>query len=278
MGAGDLWYDSGTNNLKVYNGSAWVIFIANYNTDNLTRRLNQPVLHQRTRRSLPRWRRINASLRVWHGVWRMERQFSNRPSHAGYRPRRHWRRYRHCSDQGQPASRWDDHNGKQCHLSVADLNITVANGAANAAAANSAGLTVDGATQHSLTTRPATHSLFNKNVTATPQHWRQQTRPPPRHRARLVGKANGKHIQKRTLANVGTGYTIIYTASSVTTVILGMSLCNVTGDNSCQRPDATVASTQTLDVCSLMYPSRQAPRSKFSLARNTSLKTLTTSK
>ena len=36
VGAGDLWYDSGTNNLKIYNGSAWVTFIANYTTDNLT--------------------------------------------------------------------------------------------------------------------------------------------------------------------------------------------------------------------------------------------------
>ena len=33
IGSGDLWYDTNTSQMKVYNGSAWVTFVSTYDTD-----------------------------------------------------------------------------------------------------------------------------------------------------------------------------------------------------------------------------------------------------
>jgi hypothetical protein len=52
-------------------------------------------------------------------------------------------------------------------LDVADLNITIADGAANAAAANGAGLTVDGASATMLYTSATDTWDFNKAITGT---------------------------------------------------------------------------------------------------------------
>ena len=52
-------------------------------------------------------------------------------------------------------------------LSVDDLNIVLASGAANSAAANGAGLTIDGASATMLYTHSTTSFDFNKPVNAT---------------------------------------------------------------------------------------------------------------
>jgi hypothetical protein len=52
-------------------------------------------------------------------------------------------------------------------LDVADLNITIANGAADAAAANGAGITVDGASATMLYTSATDTWYFNKAITGT---------------------------------------------------------------------------------------------------------------
>ena len=36
IGSGDLWYDTNTSQMKVYNGSSWVTFISTYDTDDLS--------------------------------------------------------------------------------------------------------------------------------------------------------------------------------------------------------------------------------------------------
>ncbi len=197
VGAGDLWYDSGTNNLKIYNGSAWVTFIANYTTDNLTEgSTNQYYTNGRVETYLDG----GASTPVFasgtvSGAWNVN-------SLTGP-----------ATFVIDPAAIGDDTGTVQIKgslqvdgttttvnsatLSVADKNITVANGAA---------------TQAQPTARPYSRRCQrNANLRLGQRHIRfQQKRHGSRlninhgrrghrarHRARLVGEANGKHIQER---------------------------------------------------------------------------------
>lgn len=164
VGAGDLWYDNGTNNLKVYNGSAWVIFISNYNTDNLN----------------------EGSSNLYYTDGRVETYLdggSSTPVFASGTVSGAW----NVNSLTGPATlvidpaAVGDNTGtvriagslqvdgttttvNSTNLSVADLNITVADGAANAAAADGAGLTVDGASATLTYNATSDAWVFNKNV------------------------------------------------------------------------------------------------------------------
>lgn len=164
IGAGDLWYDNGTNNLKVYNGSAWVIFISNYNTDNLN----------------------EGSSNLYYTDGRVETYLdggSSTPVFASGTVSGAW----NVNSLTGPATlvidpaAVGDNTGtvriagslqvdgttttvNSTNLSVADLNITVADGAANAAAADGAGLTVDGASATLTYNATSDAWVFNKNV------------------------------------------------------------------------------------------------------------------
>lgn len=165
VGSGDLWYDNGTNTLKTYNGSAWVSVVAG-NTDSLA----------------------EGSSNLYYTDARVETYVSNgssTPVFASGTSSGAW----HVDSLTGPATLIIDPtaigddtgtvrirgnlqvDGTQTQINsttmdVADLNITVANGAANAGAANGAGLTIGGANA-TLTYVSATDTFaFNKNITA----------------------------------------------------------------------------------------------------------------
>lgn len=165
VGSGDLWYDNGTSTLKNYNGSAWVSVTAG-NTDSLA----------------------EGSSNLYYTDARVETYVSNgssTPVFASGTSSGAW----HVDSLTGPATLIIDPtaigddtgtvrirgnlqvDGTQTQINsttmdVADLNITVANGAANAGAANGAGLTIGGANA-TLTYVSATDTFaFNKNITA----------------------------------------------------------------------------------------------------------------
>ena len=165
VGTGDLWYDNGTSTLKSYNGSAWVSVTAG-NTDSLS----------------------EGSSNLYYTDARVETYVSNgssTPVFASGTSSGAW----HVDSLTGPATLIIDPtaigddtgtvrirgnlqvDGTQTQINsttmdVADLNITVANGAANAGAANGAGLTIGGANA-TLTYVSATDTFaFNKNITA----------------------------------------------------------------------------------------------------------------
>lgn len=162
---GDLWYDTGNNKMKVYNGSAWVNFIAGENSDALSEGSNNK----------------------YYTDTRVETYLSGQnatPDFASGVSQGNWKVLGHLQGPAvftiDPAA-LGDNTGKvviagdlqvdgtqttvnSTTMSVADLNITVANGAGNAAAANGAGLTVGGASA-TLTYASADDTWnFNKAV------------------------------------------------------------------------------------------------------------------
>ena len=88
------------------------------------------------------------------------------------------------------------------NLSVADLNITVADGAANAAAADGAGLTVDGAS--AALTYNAERRLGLQQEREG-QHRNTGDNRRGHGLDHRIGVKNGKHVQKCRSANVATG-------------------------------------------------------------------------
>ena len=162
---GDLWYDTGNDKMKVYNGSAWVNFIAGENSDALSEGSNNK----------------------YYTDTRVETYLSGQsatPDFASGVSQGNWKVLGHLQGPAvftiDPAA-LGDNTGKvviagdlqvdgtqttvnSTTMSVADLNITVANGAGNAAAANGAGLTVGGASA-TLTYANADDTWnFNKTV------------------------------------------------------------------------------------------------------------------
>ena len=197
VGAGDLWYDSGTNNLKIYNGSAWVTFIANYTTDNLTEgSTNQYYTNGRVEAYLDG----GASTPVFasgtvSGAWNVNSLTG--PATLVIDPAAIGDDTGTVQIKGSLQVDGTTTTVNSATLSVADKNITVANGAANAGAANGAGLTVDGANATLTYVSASDTFAFNKNVTAAGATLTGRRGHRARHRARLVGEANGKHIQER---------------------------------------------------------------------------------
>lgn len=165
VGTGDLWYDSGTTTLKSYNGSAWVA-VTPSNTDSLS----------------------EGSSNLYYTNARVETYVSNgssTPVFASGTSSGAW----HVDSLTGPATLIIDPtaigddtgtvrirgnlqvDGTQTQinsttLDVADLNITVANGAGSASAANGAGLTVGGANATLTYVSASDTFAFNKNVTA----------------------------------------------------------------------------------------------------------------
>ena len=162
---GDLWYDTGNNKMKVYNGSAWVNFIAGEDSDALSEGSNNK----------------------YYTDTRVETYLSGQnatPDFASGVSQGNWKVLGHLQGPAvftiDPAA-LGDNTGKvviagdlqvdgtqttvnSTTMSVADLNVTVANGAGNAAAANGAGLTVGGASA-TLTYASADDTWnFNKAV------------------------------------------------------------------------------------------------------------------
>lgn len=166
VGAGDLWYDSSTNNLKIYNGSAWVTFIANYTTDNLTEgSTNQYYTNGRVEAYLDG----GASTPVFAsgsvaGAWNVNSLTG--PATLVIDPAAIGDDTGTVQIRGSLQVDGTTTTVNSATLSVTDKNITVANGAANAGAANGAGLTVDGANATLTYVSASDTFAFNKNVTA----------------------------------------------------------------------------------------------------------------
>ena len=133
IGSGDLWYDTSSSQMKVYNGSAWVTFISTYNTGNLTEGSNLYYTNARADARITNAFGNNVTL---GGELRGPATFVIDPAVVGNNTGL-------VQIKGSLQVDGTTTTVNSQTLDVTDKNITVANGSANAAAANGGGLTID---------------------------------------------------------------------------------------------------------------------------------------
>ena len=139
IGSGDLWYDTNTSQMKVYNGSAWVTFISTYNTGNLTEGSNLYYTNARADARITNAFGNAVSLGdnlTVAGELRGPATFVIDPAVVGANSGL-------VQIKGSLQVDGTTTTVNSQTLDVTDKNITVANGSANAAAANGGGLTID---------------------------------------------------------------------------------------------------------------------------------------
>ena len=139
IGSGDLWYDTNTSQMKVYNGSAWVTFISTYNTGNLTEGSNLYYTNARADARITNAFGNAVSLGdnlTVAGELRGPATFVIDPAVVGNNTGL-------VQIKGSLQVDGTTTTVNSQTLDVTDKNITVANGSANAAAANGGGLTID---------------------------------------------------------------------------------------------------------------------------------------
>ena len=122
-------------------------------------------------------------------------------------------------------------------LAVTDLNITVANGAANAAAANGAGITVDGASATLTYDSTTDQWAMNKSLAAD-----------------VVGDVTGtvSDVSNHTTSDIAEGINLYYTTARFDTALSGKSTSDLTeGTNlyyTAGRFDTAFSSKSTSDL------------------------------
>ena len=139
IGSGDLWYDTNTSQMKVYNGSAWVTFISTYNTGNLTEGSNLYYTNARADARITNAFSNAVSLGnnlTVAGELRGPATFVIDPAVVGNNTGL-------VQIKGSLQVDGTTTTVNSQTLDVTDKNITIANGSANAAAANGGGLTID---------------------------------------------------------------------------------------------------------------------------------------
>ena len=139
VGSGDLWYDTSSSQMKVYNGSAWVTFISTYNTGNLTEGSNLYYTNARADARITNAFSNAVSLGnnlTVAGELRGPATFVIDPAVVGNNTGL-------VQIKGSLQVDGTTTTVNSQTLDVTDKNITVANGSANAAAANGGGLTID---------------------------------------------------------------------------------------------------------------------------------------
>ena len=140
IGSGDLWYDTNTSQMKVYNGSAWVTFISTYDTDDLSEGSSN-LYYTDTRADARITNAFSNAVSLGNnltvaGELRGPATFVIDPAVVGNNTGL-------VQVKGNLQVDGTTTTINSTTLDVTDKNITVANGSANAAAANGAGLTID---------------------------------------------------------------------------------------------------------------------------------------
>ena len=140
IGSGDLWYDTNTSQMKVYNGSAWVTFVSTYDTDDLSEGSSN--LYYTNARADGRITNafgnavsLGDNLTI-AGELRGPATFVIDPAVVGANSGL-------VQIKGNLQVDGTTTTVNSQTLDVADKNITVAKGSANAAAANGGGMTID---------------------------------------------------------------------------------------------------------------------------------------
>tara|TARA_Y100000766_G_scaffold35437_1_gene25263 strand:- start:21350 stop:23458 length:2109 start_codon:yes stop_codon:yes gene_type:complete len=141
IGSGDLWYDTNTSQIKVYNGSAWVTFVSTYDTDDLSEGSSN--LYYTNTRADARITNafgndvtLGGNLTFSSGELRGPATFVIDPAVVGNNTGL-------VQIKGSLQVDGTTTTVNSQTLDVTDKNITIANGSANAAAANGGGLTID---------------------------------------------------------------------------------------------------------------------------------------
>jgi hypothetical protein len=131
---GDLWYDTSATQMKVYNGSAFVLFITSYDTDNLPE--GSTNLYFTNTRADARITNAFGNNVTLGGELRGPATFVIDPSTVGDNTGT-------VQIKGSLQVDGTTTTVNSATLDVTDKNITVAKGSANAAASNGAGITVE---------------------------------------------------------------------------------------------------------------------------------------
>ncbi len=131
---GDLWYDTSATQMKVYNGSAFVLFITSYDTDNLPE--GSTNLYFTNTRADARITNAFGSNVTLGGELRGPATFVIDPAAVGDNTGT-------VQIKGSLQVDGTTTTVNSATLDVTDKNITVAKGSANAAASNGAGITVE---------------------------------------------------------------------------------------------------------------------------------------
>ena len=131
---GDLWYDTSATQMKVYNGSAFVLFITSYDTDNLPE--GSTNLYFTNSRADARITNAFGSNVTLGGELRGPATFVIDPAAVGDNTGL-------VQIKGSLQVDGTTTTVNSATLDVTDKNITVAKGSANAAASNGAGITVE---------------------------------------------------------------------------------------------------------------------------------------
>ncbi len=140
IGSGDLWYDTNTSQMKVYNGSAWVTFVSTYDTDDLSEGSSN-LYYTNTRADARITNAFSNAVSLGNnltvaGELRGPATFVIDPAVVGNNTGL-------VQIKGSLQVDGTTTTVNSQTLDVTDKNITVANGSANAAAANGGGLTID---------------------------------------------------------------------------------------------------------------------------------------
>ena len=140
IGSGDLWYDTNTSQMKVYNGSSWVTFISTYDTDDLSEGSSN-LYYTNTRADARITNAFSNAVSLGNnltvaGELRGPATFVIDPAVVGNNTGL-------VQIKGSLQVDGTTTTVNSQTLDVTDKNITIANGSANAAAANGGGLTID---------------------------------------------------------------------------------------------------------------------------------------
>jgi hypothetical protein len=141
IGSGDLWYDTNTSQMKVYNGSAWVTFVSTYDTDDLSEGSSN--LYYTNTRADARITNAFSNDVTLGGNLTFSSGEIRGPSTLVIDPAVVGANSGLVQIKGSLQVDGTTTTVNSQTLDVTDKNITIANGSANAAAANGGGLTID---------------------------------------------------------------------------------------------------------------------------------------
>lgn len=157
IGEGDLWYDTANDEMKVHNGSSFVTFISAYDTDNLSEGSSN--LYYTDSRADARITNAFNNNVTLAGELRGPATFVIDPAVVGANTGL-------VQIKGSLQVDGTTTTVNSQTLDVADKNITVADGAANKAAADGGGLTVDcGSDTDATLTYASSDDTWNVNKT-----------------------------------------------------------------------------------------------------------------
>ena len=157
VGSGDLWYDTSSTQMKVHNGSSFVTFVSTYDTDDLSEGSSN--LYYTNTRADARITNAFSNNVTLGGELRGPATFVIDPAAVGDNTGL-------VQIKGNLRVDGTTTTVNSTTLDVADKNITVADGAADKAAANGGGLTVDcGSDTDATLTYASSDDTWNVNKT-----------------------------------------------------------------------------------------------------------------